>query len=61
MPDTIKYLVFALAWVGFALLLGKYIRIKRGALKQQVVLGFGILLVSYFIGLAILFIGILSS
>jgi len=61
MPDTIKYFVFALAWVGFALLLGKYIRMKRGTLKRQVVLGFGFLLVSYFMGLAILFIGILSS
>jgi hypothetical protein len=61
MPDTIKYLVFALAWVGFALLLGKYIRMKRGALKRQVVLGFGVLLFCYFIGLGILFIGILSS
>ncbi len=61
MPDTLKYLVFAVAWVGFAILLGKYIRMKRGTLKRQVVLGFGVLLVCYFVGLAILFIGIFTA
>jgi hypothetical protein len=61
MNDWISYLLFALAWVGFAWLVGKYIRMKGAALKRQVVLGFAALLASYFIGLVILFIGIISS
>jgi hypothetical protein len=61
MPEWVNYGLFALAWVGFAWLVGKYIRMKGAALKRQVILGFVALLVSYFIGIVILFVGILSA
>ncbi|MCU0359199.1 MAG: hypothetical protein MUF75_00545 [Bacteroidia bacterium] len=61
MSDWMRYFLFALAWIGFAGLVGKYIRMRKATLKRQVMFGFAALLVSYFIGLLILFIGIVSA
>ncbi len=61
MPEEVYYSLFAFVWLLFAWLLGKYIRMKGKALKRQVVIGFGALLVFYFLGLVILFIGIMTS
>lgn len=55
MPETGMLIVLVLVWLFLAILLGLYIRIRKGSITRQLKLGFLILICFYIIGLALLF------